>query len=421
MTTSTSTSSTPRIAIVGAGPGGLLAARVLQLGGVAVTVYDADTSLESRDQGGTLDLHADSGQIAIEDAGLTAELAALARPEGQAHRFVDPQGVLLVEQRPAPGETAAPEIDRAQLRRLLAESLEPGTITWGRRLTGVRLTGARGGILGFADGHEEEADLVIGADGAWSRLRAALTDVVPRYVGVTFVEALFTDVTERHPEIAALVGDGHLWANGDGKTLVLQRNSGDVVRGYISLRAELDWLARAGLGAPDGRGGVLDANGTLTTDTERTRAVLHERFSDFAPELLRVVDESEGALPNRPIFALPTPTTWQHRPGVTLLGDAAHAMSPFGGSGVNLALLDAAELARAVADALRRGGTGLDEAVQAYERRMIARGAAAGRASNDAITEHHAVGGPDPASIPDFDEEAERWRANAVTYREARA
>lgn len=402
----------PTVAVVGAGPGGLVAARVLQLGGVPVAVYDADASLESRDQGGTLDLHADSGQIALADARRSEEFAALARPEGQAHRLLDPQGAVLKEQVPATDESAAPEIDRAQLRRMLARSLEPGTIRWGRRLTRVD-----GGNLVFDDGRVETADLVIGADGAWSRVRAALTDAVPRYTGVTFVEALFTDVTERHPEISVLVGEGHMWANGDGRTLVLQRNSGDVVRGYISFRGELDWCARAGLGAADGRGGILGPDGTTAADidTERVRAVLRDRFSEFSPELLRVIDDTEGTLPNRPIFALPTPMTWEHRRGITLLGDAAHVMSPFGGNGVNLALLDGAELARGIVRATR-SGTDLDETVRGYEERMVPRGAEIGRAANDAIVEHYAVGGPDLESIPDFDASAEGWRSAAADY-----
>jgi 2-polyprenyl-6-methoxyphenol hydroxylase-like FAD-dependent oxidoreductase len=408
------TRTNPTIAVVGAGPGGLLAARVLQLGGLTVTVYDADASLGSRDQGGTLDLHADGGQIAIEDAQLTEEFAALARPEGQAHRLLNPSGAVLVEQVPDAEEAAAPEIDRAQLRRMLAESLTPGTIRWGARVASVDP-----GVVTFADGTTASADLVIGADGAWSRVRASLTDAVPSYTGVTFVEALFTSVTERHPEIAALVGDGHMWANGDGRTLVLQRNSGDVVRGYISMRAELDWLASAGLGSADGRGGVLDANGTSATDTERVRQVLRARFDGFAPELLRIIDESEGTLPNRPIFALPTPTVWEHRDGVTLLGDAAHVMSPFGGNGVNLALLDGAELAQAVLSAVD-GGSPLGDALRAYEALMVERGARIGQAANDAIVEHYAVGGPDLDGIPDFEEEARRWRDEAVAYRAER-
>jgi 2-polyprenyl-6-methoxyphenol hydroxylase-like FAD-dependent oxidoreductase len=403
----------PSVVVIGAGPGGLVAARILQLAGLTVTVFDADSSPGSRDQGGTLDLHADSGQIAIEDARLTQQFAALARPEGQAHRLLDPSGAVLVEQVPDADQAAAPEIDRAQLRRMLIESLAPGTIVWGHRAVSVD-----DGAVVFADGSSVSADLVVGADGAWSRVRASLTDVVPRYTGVTFVEALFTRVSERHPEIAALVGDGHMWANGDGRTLVLQRNSGDVVRGYISMRAELDWLASAGIGTADGRGGVVDANGSQATDTERVRQVLRERFDGFAPELLRIIDESEGTLPNRPIFTLPTPTLWEHRPDVTLLGDAAHLMSPFGGNGVNLALLDGAELARDVIHAVsaRRD---LDDAVRAYEQRIAARAGTIGRAANDAIIEHYAVGGPDLATIPDFDEEARRWHDDARAYRAA--
>lgn len=412
--TSTTSAAGPVIAVVGAGPGGLLTARVLQLAGVAVTVYDADASLQARDQGGTLDLHADSGQIALEEAGLTEQFAALARPEGQAHRLLDPRGVVLAEQVPAADQTAAPEIDRAQLRAMLAQSLKPGTIRWGARLQQVQ-----DGTLHFADGSTRRADLVIGADGAWSRVRAALTSTTPRYTGVTFVDALFTDVAQRHPHIASLVGEGHMWANGDSKALILQRNSGDVVRGYISLRVDLDWLARAGLGAPDGRGGVLDANGTHTTDTEAVRAVLREQFSDFCPDLLRVIEDSEGTLASRPIFALPTPTTWVHRSGTTLLGDAAHLMSPFGGNGVNLALLDGAELARSIVGALGEG-TDLDDAVRSYEERMIDRGASVGEAANAAIVEHYAAGGPDLDRIPDFDDEAARWQESATAYRRGR-
>jgi 2-polyprenyl-6-methoxyphenol hydroxylase-like FAD-dependent oxidoreductase len=414
----------PSIAVIGAGPGGLVAARILQLGGLPVTVYDADAAPGVRDQGGTLDLHADSGQIAIEDAGLTQQFAALVRPEGQAHRLLDPSGTVLVEQVPDADQAAAPEIDRAQLRGMLLDSLLPGSVVWGHRAVSID-----GNTVVFEDGTGVTADLVIGADGAWSRVRASLTDAAPRYTGVAFVEALFTRVSEQHPEIAALVGDGHMWANGDGRTLVLQRNSDDVVRGYISMRAELDWLATAGLGTPDGRGRIVnvngtdasgtDANGTQATDTERVRQVLRDRFDGFAPELLRIIDDSEGSLPNRPIFALPTPTVWEHRPGVTLLGYAAHVMAPFGGNGVNLALLDGAELARAVVDAVS-AGQDLDDAVRASEERMVTRAATIGRAANDAIIEHYAVGGPDIESIPDFDEQARRWQDDADAYRAER-
>lgn len=420
----------PTLAVVGAGPGGLTCARVLQLAGLPVTVYDADSHLSARDQGGTLDLHADTGQVALADARLTAEFTALARPEGQSHRLMDPDGTLLADQVAAPEEDAAPEIDRAQLRAVLAASLRPGTIRWGHRVEAVTASPTGGHQLHFADGPSATADVVIGADGAWSRVRAALTDVVPTYTGVSFVEVLFTDVTRRHPHIGELVGSGHLWANGDGRAIILQRNSGDVVRGYLGLRTELDWLARAGLGTADGRGGLLpgsptlDANAVQHGDVGRVRAVVRERFAGFAPGLLRVVDESEGRLPNRPIMALPTPTRWEHVPGLTLLGDAAHVMAPFGGNGVNLAMLDGAELARAVVGAVTRAGddlgldvrTEVDAAVRAYEERMTTRGHEVGAAANAAIVEHFAAGGPPTDEVYDFEAFAAERQRGAQAY-----
>lgn len=72
------------IAIIGGGPAGLTSARILQGYGFSPIVYEIDTSIDSRDAGGTLDLHADSGQIALEDAGLEEAFHARARMEGQA-------------------------------------------------------------------------------------------------------------------------------------------------------------------------------------------------------------------------------------------------------------------------------------------------------------------------------------------------
>ena len=85
--------------------------------------------------------------------------------------------------------------------------------------------------------------------------------------------------------------------------------------------------------------------------------------------------ETGDLLGTRSIYALPIGHSWTSRPGVTLLGDAAHVMSPFSGEGVNLALADAADLAEALASP---DGWA---AVSAYEAVLAARaGAAAGGA-----------------------------------------
>nr|WP_203549453.1 NAD(P)-binding protein [Actinospica acidiphila] len=121
----------PRIAVVGAGPGGLACARILARHGITATVYDRDAGPDARDQGGSLDLHADNGQLALREAGLLEDFFRLARPEGQEMRQLDPSGAVLFHHEPEPDERFKPEIDRRVLRDLLLGSLPPGTVRWG--------------------------------------------------------------------------------------------------------------------------------------------------------------------------------------------------------------------------------------------------------------------------------------------------
>ncbi|KZB79812.1 FAD-dependent oxidoreductase [Amycolatopsis regifaucium] len=338
---------TSRISIIGAGPGGLTCARILQKHGVPVTVYDRDPHPHARNQGGTLDLHVDDGQLALREAGLTEEFFALARPEGQEMRRLDPAGRLLERHVPAEGEFFRPEIDRGQLRDLLLGSLEPGTVRWGWTLDGVD-----GGLLRFTDGTTIETDLVIGADGAFSRVRPAVSTAVPEYVGITFLEAWYEDVENAHPDLAALVGQGSAMAADGDRCVFAQRNSADRIRVYIIQRLPVDWIAAAGLNPGD---------------TAGIRSWLLDAFAEWAPSMLRMITENDGPYVDRPLFALPVPHTWEHQPTVTLLGDAAHLMPPLG-VGANLAMLDACELALALA-----GSGSIGEGVAAYEETMVPR------------------------------------------------
>ncbi|MCS7475363.1 FAD-dependent oxidoreductase [Umezawaea endophytica] len=389
---------TPRIAVIGAGPGGLLCARVLQCRGLAVAVYDADTSVDVRDAGGTLDLKADSGQIALEDAGLLEEFRALARPEGQAKTRLDQHGTVLSSFVPEEHDEAATEIDRGQLRALLADHLEAGTVRWGHRLRTATPRGDGVHRLEFANGVTTEVDLLIGADGAWSAVRPLLTDATPRYLGVSFLDARFDDVDDRHPQVAKIVGDGHVFANdGRGRAVIGQRNSNGHVRGYVALRTDLDWSEQAGLD--------LD-------DRAAVRRYLRAEFAGWSEDLLPFITDGDGAFVNRPIHALPAPLVWDHRPGVTLLGDAAHLMSPWGGFGVNLAMLDGAELARAVAES-----TTVDEAVTRYEAVMLPRAGEHAVGANEAMERFFATKEFDPADVPDTEAEHRNSIAAAAEYR----
>lgn len=343
-----------RIGIIGAGPGGLTCARILQQHGIAVTVYDRDPDADSRNQGGSLDLHDDDGQIALREAGLLEEFFALARFEGQEMRHLDPAGNLLSHHVPDEDESAKPEIDRGQLRDLLLRSLTEGTVQWGRALESVSGPADGPRTLTFTDGTTVETDLVIGADGAHSRVRPAVSPATPQYTGVSFLEAHFDDMETAHPELCALVGRGSAHAADGKRGLFAQRNSGGHMRVYIMQRVPMDWVA---------------AQGLHPEDTEGIRAYLRAEFADWSPETLRLITENDGPYVDRPLLALPVPHTWEHTPGVTLLGDAAHLMPPLG-VGVNLAMLDASELALALVNSAT-----VDDAVRAYEKTMLPRSA----------------------------------------------
>jgi 2-polyprenyl-6-methoxyphenol hydroxylase-like FAD-dependent oxidoreductase len=156
-----------RIAIVGGGPGGLTLARIFQLNGWDVKVYEQEASIDNRSQGGTLDLHRDSGQYALRKANLFDKFRELCRPEGQDARVMDKFGTVYTEEVTDGSNFDRPEIDRHDLRQLLLESLKPDTIKQGYHLRGVEALDHGQHKLQFDNGMTEVVDLLFGADGAW--------------------------------------------------------------------------------------------------------------------------------------------------------------------------------------------------------------------------------------------------------------
>jgi 2-polyprenyl-6-methoxyphenol hydroxylase-like FAD-dependent oxidoreductase len=356
-----------RIAVVGGGPGGLTLARVLATRGISCTVFELDEHALARPQGGSLDVHEGSGQRALRLAGLEAEFRACARYDDQTDAIYDAAGTLHFEHTEASGASGGerPEIDRTQLRDLLLASLPAGTVRWGTKVTAIEPLG--GGLHRVVDesGSLGVFDLVVGADGAWSKVRPLVSDVKPAYTGVTFLDLSIDDVDARHPEVAKLVPRGKVTVFGGDTGLIAQRSSGGHVRAYVMVRAPEDWVAR----------GAVDLSSTAAA-----AASVKKLLAGWDARFVALVDACNDAIVPRPLVELPVGHRWATRAGVTLLGDAAHVMSPFSGEGVNMAMLDAAELAIALAES-----ADWPRAVAAYEEAMFARAAEAAAGAHEGL------------------------------------
>ncbi|WP_432829485.1 FAD-dependent oxidoreductase [Dactylosporangium sp. CA-092794] len=346
------------VAIVGAGLSGLVLARILQQHGIESTVYERDASRDVRGQGGSLDIHEESGQVALRAAGLLDEFRRHTHPQGEHLRVLDKSAHVFID---AGAEGGRPEIDRTALRDLLIDSLDPGRIVWDSKVTAVAALGDGRHRLSLADGTEVTADLLVGADGTWSRVRPLLSAATPEYCGISHIEIGVSDAVTRHPDLAAIVGPGVLFALSDGRGIL--GHGGDNLGLGISLRVPQDWVA---------------ATGVDWSDAVAARAFLLAEFADWAPELTDLIRRCDDTITPRQIFALPIGHRWDRVPGVTLVGDAAHVMSPYAGEGANLAMLDAAELALAI---IEHPGD-LETALGKYEAAMFPRaeGAAEGSA-----------------------------------------
>ncbi|MEV0278658.1 NAD(P)/FAD-dependent oxidoreductase [Streptomyces sp. NPDC050610] len=348
---------TTHATIIGAGLGGLVLARVLHVHGIPATVYEGEASPTARTQGGMLDIHDYNGQLALKAADLMDEFDGIILEGRQAMRFLDPDGNVLFDQ-PDDGTGGRPEVQRAELRRILLDSLPDGTVQWGRKVTGVRALGEGRHEVAFADGSTVTTNLLVGADGAWSRVRPLLSDATPEYVGRSFVETYLFDVDTRHPATARAVGGGSFGTvdpGRDGAWIGAHRESGATIHAYITLSKPREWL-----------------DGIDFTDSGAAAARIAAEFDGWAPELTALITDADTAPVLRPLHSLPTGHRWDRVPGVTLVGDAAHLSIP-DGEGANLALQDGAELGQALA----AHPDDIEAALAEYERVMLPRSAAA--------------------------------------------
>ncbi|NYH16789.1 FAD-dependent oxidoreductase [Paraburkholderia bryophila] len=340
------------IAIIGAGLGGLTLARVLHVHGIAATIYEAEASVDARAQGGMLDIHEHNGQLALRAAGLFDQFVGIIHPGGQATRVLDKDGKLLFDQ-PDDGTGGRPEVPRGELRRILLESLPADTVRWGHKVTDVSALAGGRHVLTFANGATVATELLVGADGAWSKVRALVSDAKPTYVGTSFIETYLFDSDTRHKASAEAVRGGALFAMTPGKGIAAHREPDGVLHTYVQLNKPKDWIDSIDFSEP-----------------ATALARVAEEFDGWAAELKALITDGETDPVPRPIHALPVEHRWSRVPGVTLLGDAAHLMSP-SGEGANLAMFDGAELAKA----LVANPGNVEAALAAYEKELFPRSA----------------------------------------------
>jgi 2-polyprenyl-6-methoxyphenol hydroxylase-like FAD-dependent oxidoreductase len=351
-----------RVTVVGAGLGGLLLARVLHTRGVPVVVYDADASSDARIQGGQLDLHEHNGQLALEIAGLTEAYRSIIHYGGAAQRVLSTDGKVLAEVLDD-GSMSSPEALRGDIRRILLESLPVGTVQWGKKLRTATPIGEGRHELLFADGSTAVTDILVGADGTWSKVRPLLSDRSPTYSGMSYVDTFLHDVEVAHPAAAAAVGNGAMYALIPGQGFLAHREAGDVIHTYVVLDRLLDWFESIDF-----------------TDAASAKASVAAEFTGWAPELVSLITDADTAPVLRAIHQLPDSHRWPRVPGVTLLGDAAHVTVP-GGEGANTALLDGAELGQLIA----AHPDDIEIALSAYEQVMFARAEAEAGAARESV------------------------------------
>ncbi|HEY4125279.1 MAG TPA: NAD(P)/FAD-dependent oxidoreductase [Rhizomicrobium sp.] len=345
---------TKPVTIIGAGLGGLVLARVLHVHGIAATIYEAEPSAGTRAQGGQLDIHVEDGQRALKDAGLFEEFRAIIHVGGEASRVLDQHGTVHLEEFDD-GTGGRPEVLRGDLRRILIESLPVETIQWGKKLSSVTPLGNGRHDLTFADGSNVQSELLVGADGAWSKVRPLLSDAKPEYAGAAFVETYLHDVDVRHSTTAQAAGNGGLFAGGPGKGFFAHREAGNILHAYIGLKRPAAWFADIDF-----------------TDIASAKARLLAEFDGWSPALTAFITDGETAPVLRMLYTLPNDHRWDRVPGVTLVGDAGH-LAPPAGEGANLAMFDGAELGKALAAHPNDSET----ALAAYEAALFPRSEAA--------------------------------------------
>jgi len=350
-----STIKNKKIAIIGGGPGGLTLARLLQMNGADVKVYERDVNKDARMKGATLDLHDESGLKALRAAGLMDAFMANYRPGADRLRIMGRDAVIVSEDSvDREGELARPEIDRGPLQNILLDSLQLGTVVWDSQFVSLTTQGD-GWKVDFKNGTSVIVDLVIAADGANSKLRPYITLIKPFYSGVTAVEGAVYDSEKSCPRVHKLLNGGKIFAFGDEKSLIVSSKGDGSLVFYPGFNCDENWGKESGIDF---------------TDKAQVKRWFKKAYSGWDSIWLELFENASTSFVARPQYCMPLDQTWEALPNLTMLGDAAHLMPPYAGEGVNMAMLDALELSEHL---LSADHANTHDAIAAYETQMRTR------------------------------------------------
>jgi len=362
-----------KIAIVGGGPGGLTLARILQMRGADVKVYERDKHKDARPKGATLDLHEESGLRALDVAGLMGAFRANYRPGADKLRIMDKTGHIVLEDAPkTEEEIARPEIDRGPLQMILLDALMPGTVVWDSQFSAL-LPHGEGWQLEFKNGTTVIADIVIGADGANSKIRPYITPITPFYAGITAIEGAVYDSENTIPRMHQLLNGGKIFAFGDDKSLIVSSKGDGSLVFYPGFKVPENWARDCGIDF---------------SQKAQALAWFKQEYAGWDSIWDELFENASSAFMARPQYCMPLNQTWQSLPNLTMLGDAAHLMPPYAGEGVNMAMLDALELAECLTGPAMPD---VQTAIAAYEKQMLIRASATARDTMESTAALHSA------------------------------